>query len=49
MLFGCLVFFVLFFFFCLEETDAGDSASSAVHGMNGKQSGEEQFSVKVPI
>jgi len=37
------------FFFCLEETDAGDSASSAVHGMNGKQSGEEQFSVKVPI
>ncbi|CAK7357237.1 unnamed protein product [Dovyalis caffra] len=32
----------------IMETDAGGSASSAVHGLNAKQFGEEQFSMKVP-
>ncbi|XP_065855925.1 uncharacterized protein [Euphorbia lathyris] len=32
----------------ISEADAGSSASSAVHGLNVKQSGAEQFAVKVP-
>ncbi|EEF40472.1 far upstream element-binding protein 2 [Ricinus communis] len=32
----------------IAETDAGGSASSAVHGLNTKQPGAEQFSIRVP-
>ncbi|WCJ33777.1 KH domain-containing protein [Euphorbia peplus] len=32
----------------ISEADAGSSASSAVHGLNVKQYGGEQFAVKVP-
>lgn len=32
----------------LKQTDAGGSASSAVHGLNTKQSGAEQFAMRVP-
>ncbi|KAF2305846.1 hypothetical protein GH714_008354 [Hevea brasiliensis] len=32
----------------IAETDTGGSASSAVHGLNMKQSGAEQFAMKVP-
>ncbi|KAJ9135601.1 hypothetical protein P3X46_032767 [Hevea brasiliensis] len=32
----------------IAETDTGGSASSAVHGLNTKQSGAEQFAMKVP-
>ncbi|KAF2316600.1 hypothetical protein GH714_041941 [Hevea brasiliensis] len=32
----------------ITETDVGGSGSSAVHGLNTKQSGAEQFAMKVP-